>query len=424
MNILFVANRFPYPPYRGDKLKIYNLAIKLHERHDLHLITFIQDKNDYKYTNELMKYFKNIELIYLSKYNSALNCLTNIHSSNPLQVSYFKSNQFEKQLKGYIERNNIDVIHTQHLRMAQYTSNIKNVKKILDLPDAYSLYWKRRSLINRNLPEKILSRFEYSKVLKYEKIINEFDMTLVCSEEDRRHLQNHHDSDNIRILPNGVELSLYNNSEHNYNNDDRIIFTGNMDYYPNIDASVHFAEEILPEVIKKYPDIKFYIVGQNPVKKILNLQSKNIVVTGFIESLSDEYKKSAISVSPIRVGAGTLNKVLESMAMGIPVVSTEVGFEGLGTTNGDGILLAKNKHEFADSVIRLLSDKNYRRHIGERGKKIITENFCWCRVAKKLEEYMSEVTGINQFTDKKFTGKILRKNKIVAAELKENEFSM
>ncbi|MEO8209063.1 MAG: glycosyltransferase [bacterium] len=391
MNILFVANRFPYPPFRGDKLKIFNLAKQLSKRHDLFLVTFIQDKNDYKYIKNLKQYFKEIKVVYLSKYQSVINCMLNIFSPLPFQINYFKSNIMEKLLNEFIAKHNIDVIHTQHLRMSQYTNKVNNIPTVLDLPDAYSLYWKRRSMLNGNYFKKMFGMLEHKRVLNYEKIITDFNLTLVCSDEDRTLLMNSHQYNNIEILPNGIDLSTFYSQWHDYKINNRIIFTGNMNYFPNIDAAIYFSKEILPEILKKYPDVKFYIVGQNPPQKILRLQSKNVEVTGFVKSIADEYKSSTIAVSPVRVGAGTLNKVLEPMAMGLPVVSSSIGFKGIGAAHGEEIILARNKTEFVESIINLLEDESYRQYIGEGGKNLVTKNFGWDSVSKILEAYFYEV---------------------------------
>lgn len=393
MNILFVANRFPYPPFRGDKLKIFNLAKQLSKKHNLNLITFIQDKNDYAYIDDLKEYFNEIEVVYLSKFQSAVNCLTNIFSSKPMQVHYFQSYMFEELLNNFIARQSIDVIHTQHLRMAQYTHNIHNIPTVLDLPDAYSLYWKRRSMLSGNYLKKRFGLIEHKKVREYESIIENFDMTLVCSEEDKSLLKNEHKYSSLNILPNGIDTSTFHSDYHDYSINDRIIFTGNMDYFPNSDAAVYFSKEIFPEILKKHPQVKFYIVGQKPPKKVLELQSENIVVTGFVNSIADEYSTSSIAVSPVRVGAGTLNKVLEPMAMGIPVVSSAIGFEGIGAVHGEEIILANDKREFIDSVINLLSDQNYRQLIGEGGKNLVTQKFSWDKVSEQLENYFFQICG-------------------------------
>jgi sugar transferase (PEP-CTERM/EpsH1 system associated) len=395
MNILFVANRFPYPPYRGDKLKIYNIARRLSKRHRLFLITFIQDENDLKYVKELDKIFMKCIFVKLSKFRSGINCLLHLFSGKPVQVSYFMSHDLDRKLENFIENNKIDVIHTQHLRMAQFTSKISSVKKILDLPDAYSLYWKRRQKESKKIFSKIFAYIEYRKVLNYERILNKFDLNLVCSPEDMEYLKEHHRINNIDILPNGVDLDyFYSNGSLRIKN--KIIFSGNMDYSPNVDAAIYFTKEIFPEILKKFPDAKFYIAGQKPVKAVKNLQSENVIVTGFLKDLRHEYESSSVAVSPIRFGAGTLNKVLEPMSVGTPVVTSEIGFKGLGVKNGEGVLLARNKSEFIENISKLLSSSSYIQKIGNKGISVIRDRFDWNTIVNSLEKYMIELISDNQ----------------------------
>ncbi|MEO6694630.1 MAG: glycosyltransferase [Ignavibacteria bacterium] len=394
MNILFIANRFPYPPYRGDKLKIFNLAQRLSRKHDLYLITFIQNKNDYQHVEILNKYFKHISLIYLPKYLSIIKCIFGMFSSKPFQVIYFRSKKLKRKLQKLLDDYRIDVIHTQHLRMSQYSYDLNNYKRILDLPDAYSLYWERRSRVKRNFLTKLFDKIEFSRIIKYEKkIINEFDLNLVCSEEDKNFLKKYHNTDNIEILPNGVDLTQFQASGHDYSDNNRIIFTGNMDYAPNVDAVLYFVENIFPLILKKYPQLVFYIVGQKPVKKILKLNCRNVIVTGFVKDLAMEYNKSAVAVSPIRFGAGTLNKVLEPMSMGIPVVSTEVGFKGLGVESGEGVILATNEVQFSEAIIKLLDTEEYRKVVGQKGKVSIENKFSWDKISQMLENYFMKISG-------------------------------
>ncbi|MFB1003881.1 MAG: glycosyl transferase family 1, partial [Bacteroidia bacterium] len=127
MNILFVANRFPYPPFRGDKLKIFNLTRRLSEKHNLYLVTFYESRDELNYLKEIQPFFKEIELVYLPKWRSILNGIPALFSRTPLQMAYFKSAKMKRMVKFALERYDIDVVHTQHLRMSQYT-------KAIDLP--------------------------------------------------------------------------------------------------------------------------------------------------------------------------------------------------------------------------------------------------------------------------------------------------
>ena len=391
MKILFVANRVPYPPFRGDKLKIYNLAKRLSVHHEIYLITFAESKEDYNYGEELGKLFKQVQIISLPKWQSYLNCLIAIFSNIPFQVAYFKSRKMNRLVHDFLSKNKIDVIHTQHLRMAQFTSDIQ-MPKILDLPDAFSLYWKRRIENQQNPIKRFFEKIEYKRLYKFEgEIVKKFNLGLVCSREDLNYMKQEHGSENIDLLRNGVDLDTFKSDGHDYTNNSTLLFTGNMDYSPNVDAVGNFVKEIFPSIASKFPNVKFIIAGQRPVKQVLDLKASNIEITGFIPDLKVMYQQAAIVVSPLRFGAGTQNKVLEAMAMGIPVVSGNIGFEGLEIKNGEGVFLEINSNGFANKVIELLQSESLRQHTGTKGNLVAKEKFSWDIIALQLEDYCNTV---------------------------------
>lgn len=390
MKILFTANRFPYPPYRGDKLKIFHLAKRLSQRHELHLLTFLEDQQDLKYLPELEKIFKEIHLVPLPKSGSYQKSLFGLFRKEPLQVHYFQSRKMKEKIRELREKNTYDVVHVQHLRMAQYWRDFKDIPRILDLPDAYSLYWKRIVATKSGLL-KAFAKVEQRKVFQYEDVLNDYDLSLVCSREDMEYLQKEKGIQNVRLLPNGVDLTTFSSEIHDYQLDKTILFTGNMDYAPNVDAVIYFCEEIFPLIQKEVSGVKFVIAGQRPVKKVLELASKDIEVTGFVEKLSELYQKAAIVVAPLRFGAGTQNKVLESMSMGVPVVSRNIGFNGLNIESGEGVILALESGDFANRCIELLKSFALRKQVGESGKLVIQKQFDWEVITRQLEEYFQEV---------------------------------
>ena len=391
MKILFLANRVPYPPYRGDKLKIYNLAKRLKDRHELYLLTFAQNEEDLQYKEELEKIFTEVHFIYLPKWKSAVQCLSGAWSSKPLQVLYFQSSEMQKALDILVTRVRFDAIHVQHLRMSPYLANRKDLARILDLPDAFSLYWERRKTVKRGLLTTIFENIEQKRVLAYEPILKEYDMSLVCSQEDLEYMVKTHQTGNMRLLPNGVDMSTFKAGNHDYCPNDTILFTGNMDYAPNVDAVVYFTETILPAIRKEMPHVRFIIAGQRPVPKVQELANDHVEVTGFIKDLAAVYNTASVVVAPLRFGAGTQNKVLEAMAMGIPVVCSNIGFGGLGIQSGEGAFMQTDPAKFAQSVIDLLSSEQLRRQTGEAGMQVIKTKFDWDVVALTLEKYLEEV---------------------------------
>lgn len=391
LKILFVANRFPFPPFRGDKLKIYNLSKRLSEKHTLILATFTQDNLDLENKDKLDSIFSQKYLIHLPKWKSLIQILFNFWNGIPFQVTYFKSNKFKNELEKIITKEKPDVVHVQHIRMAQYLKYLQNTPAILDLPDAFSLYWKRRIEKEKNIFVKWFKKIEYQRLLKFEKVLNEYNMSLVCSEEDRDYLKNQQKIINLNLLHNGVDLNTFTSNIHDYSHNHTLLFTGNMNYAPNVDAVIFFCDKILPKVRIKFPSVKFIIAGQKPVKKVLNLKSDSVEVTGFVEDISIYYNKASVVVAPLRFGAGTQNKVLEALAMGVPVVCSNIGFNGLGIENGEGAFMETEEEGFVNKIIELLSSQELRERTGEKGKEIIRKKFDWDVLALKLENYLLEI---------------------------------
>jgi glycosyltransferase involved in cell wall biosynthesis len=362
----------------------------LQGKHELHLIAVAESETDLSYQEPLEAIFDNVEFFKISKIRSYINTLLAVFGRKPLQVSYFKSNRLKKHLQEKIARENYNAIHVQHLRMSQFLNDNEKFNVILDLPDAFSLYWKRRSENARNKIQQFFAYTEYKRLLEYEKrVLPTFPLNLVCSAEDLKYLQENSKA-TISILPNGVDTDMFCKKPGIIPTRGRVLFTGNMDYEPNIDAVCYFVEEIWPIILKEVPSAQFVIAGQRPVTHVKNLASDTIHITGFVEDISLEYAKAEVVVAPLRFGAGTQNKVLEAIAVGTPVVCTEIGFKGLELESGQGAILANGPVRFANTVIQLLHNEELRRKDSNSGSDIIHSKFGWKAVALKLEQYLAE----------------------------------
>lgn len=391
MKILFLANRTPYPPYRGDKLKIYNLARRLKGKHELHLITFAQSEEDFTYKAELEKIFTKVHFVALPRWKSALNCIAALWSRTPMQVLYFHSAEMKRTLENVLQDEKFDAVHVQHLRMSPYLAQRKDLNRILDMPDAFSLYWERRTKAATNPLVRLFNSIEQKRVLKYEPIMKEYDMSLVCSAEDLEYMKTTHNLDTIHLLPNGVDLDTFAPRNHDYSHNHTLLFTGNMDYAPNVDAVQYFVQDVLPLIRQKHPKVQFIIAGQRPVKKVQDLACDYIKVTGFVKDLAAVYNEASVVVAPLRFGAGTQNKVLEAMAMGVPVVCSNIGFKGLGIESGDGAIMRTDAEGFSEAVNKLLSSTDERTNVGRKGAAVIENGFGWDAISLKLETYLQQV---------------------------------
>jgi sugar transferase (PEP-CTERM/EpsH1 system associated) len=393
MNILFLTSRFPYPPYRGDKLKIYNLIKQLaHRGHSVSLLSFVGSAQEEEYVPVLKKFCANIRTVRRPLLKSIGTCVTGISSDIPFQIHFFSDDKFQRELKDVLTSWNVNLIHVHLIRMAQYVESLRTVPRILDLTDAGSLYLERFLSITKNPFKKIFLKVESRRLRQYEKILEHFDDNLVCSEIDRAVLNERAPSAAIDLLYNGVDLDYFtkpgetdgaNVGEPNING---IIYTGNMTYHPNRDGILYFVKEIFPTIERVIPTATLYIVGQSPPREIKKLSRANIVVRGFVPDIKQEYLKNQVAIAPIRFGAGTLNKVLEPMALGIPVVSTSLAVQGLNLQNGEEIMVADTPEGFADMVVRILRDKEFQQRIGLKGQAIVRGQYGWTTITSTLEK--------------------------------------
>ena len=397
MKILIITTRVPYPPYKGDKLKIFNIARQLAKKNSVTIVTFLRNRNQIKDVEELKKH--NIKVIYekISLLESCFNIIEAIFREIPFQVAWYKSKKMHKKIKDLITKGNYDVAYFHLIRSAQYlvNNNGNSVLHVVDFTDAVSLYLDRFTKIERNPIKKILLGIEKKRVEKYEKIAERFNIVFICSEVDREYLLNRSINANIKILRNGVDVDNFK-IENVQKEKNRIIFTGNMPYYANYDAAIYFVKDIFPKVLKQIPDAKFFIVGQNPPRQIKAMSSENVIVTGYVDDLRKEYLKSCVNVAPMRFGAGTLNKILEAIVLRVPIVATSVAVEGLPKDIKQSILVAKDSNDFADKLIRLLKNNESANKESEKKQTEFIKTLSWENIVSHFEvDLHNELSKLN-----------------------------
>lgn len=386
MNVLIITTRIPYPPYRGDKLKIFNIAKQLAKRNSVTIITFLRTRNQIKEIEELKKYDFKVIYVKISILESCINIIRAFFSSIPFQVAWYGSGEMHKKIKELIAEENFDVAYFHLIRSAQYivNNNDNSVLQVVDFTDAVSLYLDRFTKVEKNPVKKFLLGVEKKRVEKYEKIAEKFHIVFICSEVDREYLINKDVKANIKILRNGVDIDYFISDQIEYEKN-RIIFTGNMPYYANYDAAIYFAKEIFPQVLKRVPEAKFYIVGQKPPLRVRALANKSIVVTGYIKDIKKEYLRSAVNVAPMRFGAGTLNKIIESIVLGIPVVATPIAAEGLPDEIKKYVCVVNDSNDFADHVVQFLNNTKVREQFIEQDKSVIRDSLSWRNIVNGFE---------------------------------------
>jgi polysaccharide biosynthesis protein PslH len=394
MNLLFITSRLPYPPFQGDRLKIYHILRILSRKHQITLLSFTQDVAEDRLAKELAPYCHRIETIILPKTQSYQNLLPGIFGNKPFQVSYYHSSAFQQKLTQILAEDSYDLIHTHLIRMAPYSADLQ-IPKVLDLTDAISEYLKTRYETTSNPIIKAGLFIEWQRMLRYEPILAKFNTISVCSKPDRDNLLKTAPTAQIEIIRNGIDIDYFKPNLEQQPEQNSIIFTGNMTYAPNEDGLMYFYREILPLIRQSVPEVKLYIVGKDPSPAVQKIATDRVIVTGKVPDLRTYYSLAQVSICPIRFGAGTLNKVIEPMAMGIPVVSTSIACAGMNVTDGKDILFADTPSEFATAVVKLIQSPELRQKIGSNGHKLAITEHDWEQIVAKLEDIYDSIAEVD-----------------------------
>jgi sugar transferase (PEP-CTERM/EpsH1 system associated) len=390
VNILVITSRVPFPPHRGDKLRIFNIIKTLAKHHKVTVVTNLFESSEENDVAGLKAYGVNVETVRFSKLRSRLNLFKSFYTNNPLQVSYYHSKRMGRKIKELTTAGRFDVAYFHLLITAQYHNAVadENTLKVLDLTDATSLYLTRYLQFLKKPLQRLYFRFDLYKTLNYERIVRFFDTIFVCSNVDKEYLVKRNIHDNIRLFMNGFDIDTFHYRATEPEKT-RIIFTGNMPYFPNRDGVLFFTREIFPLVLRRVPGAIFYIVGQNPPEEIQELRSENIVVTGLVPDIREEYIKSTVNIAPIRLGAGTPNKIIEAMALGVPTVATSFTIEGFPGELKKYLFVADTAGEFADRIVEILTNRTAYENMMNEAAVAIHNLLGADNVMKEIEEYLN-----------------------------------
>ena len=382
--LVVCLSRFPYPLEKGDKLRAFFQIRDLSEFFEIYLICTIENHVKTEELDLLKKYCKEIHLFKLNRYIQIFNLLVNFLSIKPFQVVYFTQYKIKIKIGLLLQKIKPDHIFCQLIRPAEYVKNYHDCPKTLDIMDALSKGMERQSK-NSNFFMKLFYRGESERLKKYERqIINYFENILIISKQDKEFIL-HPNKDKIIVLPNGVNEAFIDKTNLNFEKDIDILFTGNMNYFPNIEACKYIYKELYP--FFKLNKIKTTICGANPSKVIQKLNQTDFEVTGWVEDIKRVYLKSKIFIAPMFSGTGMQNKILEAMALGIPCITTTLANNAILAKPNEEILIANTKEEFISSINLCLNDIELYLKLAKNSQNFILENYNW----KKINQNLSEI---------------------------------
>jgi sugar transferase (PEP-CTERM/EpsH1 system associated) len=373
-NILVIVSRFPYPLEKGDKLRAFYQLKELSKQFNVTLVCTTDIPVSKEHEEIVSQFCTQIHIFQLTKWGLIFQLLKTMFGSKPLQVHYFYRKSIHRKIREIIAKLKPDHIYCQLIRVSEYVKNEHLVPKTLDYMDALSKGMERR-IQTEAWFKKWFYRLESKRLKEYERrIFDYFEHKTIISEQDRKLIQ-HPDNHKIHIVPNGIDEAFFEvlPIEKDY----ELVFTGNFSYAPNIEAAVCLAEEILPRIHQKGIACKLLLSGANPVKRVLELQSEFITVTGWVDDIRESYQRSRIFAAPLFIGTGLQNKLLEAMASGLPCITTSLSNNALGGVDGKNILLAEDIDTFVEKITEGLVIEGTFSSIALQGKHYIELFYSW-----------------------------------------------
>jgi sugar transferase (PEP-CTERM/EpsH1 system associated) len=390
--ILYLVHRLPYPPNKGDKIRSYHLLKHLAKKGPVYLGAFIDDRADLEYRDELKQWCKDIFIAEIKPSLAKLSSLRGLITGEALTLPYYQHGGLARWAKDLFERGLVDRAVAFSSAMAQFVPE-RMPLKLMDMVDVDSDKWAQYAP-TKSWPLSWLYSREAKKLGQWEnQVANTFNATFLVSEAEANLLRTHVPgaSEQIHGLENGVDAAYFSpefEQPNPYPKDTiPMVFTGAMDYWPNVDAVRWFVEAVFPRVKAALPDAVFYIVGSQPTETVRQLsRDSDVTVTGRVPDIRPYLKHAACAVAPLRLARGVQNKVLEAMSMARPVVATPQATEGISAQIGLDLLEAQDEQTFADEVIQVC--KGLYPELGRHGRERVLQAYDWETNLSRLDAWL------------------------------------
>jgi len=391
MRILFLCHRFPYPPNEGGKIRSFNMIRHLNERHSVVVASLAYSPKELETGKGLQDYCEDIisEVVPApSRWTRALGALA---ARMPSSAAYFYSPSLEQKIGGAWQRGSFDALWVHCAFMAQYVFPLQGGFRVLDYADIDSAKWLEYSR-RRVIPLSWGYALEYRKLRQFEKdVARHFQHFTVTTAGELQEFRTLGVQAPCTILPNGVDLEYFQPRGERFGTSAVLAFLGRMDYFPNVDGVLWFAREVLPRIRRCVPEATFRIIGSNPTPAVRKLENNpGVTVTGFVNDVREHLGDVAAAVVPLRIGRGTQNKMLESMAMGIPTVTTSTAAKGVQAVAGRDFLVADAPEDFAQRVVELLKSPALGAGLAKIARADLETTHCWSVALQSMDKILEE----------------------------------
>jgi glycosyltransferase involved in cell wall biosynthesis len=398
MRILIVTDGSPYPIVSYEAVRIHNLVRHLAREHQVWLAALVLSHEEVEGVLHMRKFCRGVESAVYRRRHPVAHLpvlLRYALAGRPPELVFHWSAELARKINRLASTVDFDVVQIEHSYNALYLEALppdSHCKRILVFRNVvfdqyariFRVEWRPVRKIRALLHSVIMGRWE-------PRYAQRFDCCIALSKADRHLLVARNPRLQIDVVPNGTNTELLRPLPVE-NTVPVLLFVGTMNYTANVDAVVYFCRETLPRIRQSISGVETWIVGKDPLPEVQQLNGDGVYVTGRVEDVVPYYRQSTVCVVPLRAGSGTRLKILESMALGRPVVSTTLGCEGLEVVDGEHLLIADSPEQFAASTVRLLTDRALYQHITSNARQLVVNRYDWDVIASQLLDIYSEVT--------------------------------
>ncbi len=393
MHILLISRCPPYPLHLGDRLIVWHLARELAALgHTLDLIAFADGDSDWHEQQHYQAYFRHITLI-AEPQRSQWAYLRRVlwpPARFPRQADAAWSAQMWQAIAAHLAQQAYDVVHVfGSVSVYEYAHLLHEHPAIITPYESYSLYLKR--LIDANENTAIRPRLQRLMARQFERwMFTPYQTTVVVAQPDQDELQAINPDLNLAVISNGIDLSYFVPSADIQRDANMLLFVGNYEYAPNLQAAYTLIQQVLPQVRRELPAARLYLVGNAPPADLQALATEHVIVSGRVPDVRPYLVQAGAFVCPLTLGAGIKNKVLEALAMRCPVVATALSVDGIAVQQGHDVLLA-DVAAMGAAVVRVLRDARLRERLGRNGRQLIETRYSWQSVAERYAKLYQQV---------------------------------
>jgi sugar transferase (PEP-CTERM/EpsH1 system associated) len=398
MKILWVKAGGLIPPDTGGKIRSYHILRELAKRHSVTFFTFYAEHPG-DIHQQLTQFFERVVCIPLRipiprSRGEVFHFARHMFSPLPYSVAKHSQPKVVAALRNLLAAESYDVIVCDFVVAGGVIPWASSCPKILFTHNIEAQIWLRHFERAASPIWKGVTWSEYRKMLRYEHFcLQNAQHVLAVSENDKDAFARSIDRNRITVIPTGVDTEYFRPVGGDDGQPHELVFTGAMDWLPNVDAILYFARDILPLIRRQIPDVTITVAGRLPSPRLLALAhaDKHIRVTGSVDDIRPYIAKASVYVVPLRIGGGTRLKIFEAMAMGKATVSTTIGAEGLPVTDGKEILIADSPESFAHAVVSLLCQPEQRRQLGLSARRLVEQKYSWSIVSNLFDVVLRRV---------------------------------